>query len=56
VFQSFCNRKVQMPQTEIVIKNAIGETGKYSNSKDIYLNSDVHTSRRLNAPVLACNR
>jgi chromosome partitioning protein len=28
VFQSFCNRKVKMPNTEIVIKNAIGERTK----------------------------
>jgi chromosome partitioning protein len=36
VFQSFCNRKVVMPKDELIIKNAIGECGKYSNSKELY--------------------
>jgi chromosome partitioning protein len=36
VFQSFCNRKVPMPKDELVIKNAIGECGRYSNSKTLY--------------------
>lgn len=41
VFQSFCNRKVPMPKDEIVIKNAIGERGKYTNSKALYPTLDV---------------
>ena len=36
VFQSFCNRKVPMPKDELIIKNAIGECGRYSNSKVLY--------------------
>ena len=36
VFQSFCNRKVPMPKDELVIKNAFGESGKYTNSKTLY--------------------
>jgi chromosome partitioning protein len=36
VFQSFCNRKVPMPKDELIIKNAIGECGRYSNSKGLY--------------------
>jgi chromosome partitioning protein len=36
IFQSFCNRKVPMPGEEIIIKNAIGERGKYTNSKVLY--------------------
>jgi chromosome partitioning protein len=36
VFQSFCNRKVAMPKEEIVIKNAIGARGRYSNADTFY--------------------
>jgi chromosome partitioning protein len=42
VFQSFCNpRKVSMPRTEIVIKNAFGERGQYTNGKTLYPSLDL---------------
>ncbi|MBZ5726300.1 MAG: AAA family ATPase [Acidobacteriia bacterium] len=40
IFQSFCNRKVPMPGQEIIIKNAIGERGQYTNSKVLYSTLD----------------
>jgi len=36
VFESFCNRKIPMPKSDIVIKNAIGE--RDSTSKTFYPN------------------
>src|SRR5579863_4960504 len=33
IFQSFCNpKKVPMPGVEIVVANAVGERGRYTNS------------------------
>lgn len=42
VFQSFCNpRKVTMPKSEIVIKNAFGKRGQYRDAKDLYPTLDL---------------
>jgi chromosome partitioning protein len=38
LFQSFCNRKIAMPKTEIIVKNAFGE--KDPTAKDFYPNLD----------------
>lgn len=42
IFQSFCNpKKVSMPKDELIVKNAVGARGKYTNSKDLYPTLDL---------------